>query len=244
MENSCLESAGACKGQLCKVALVTFTFSLIRASSMEYLVSGGWWQMVQVLTSKDPRVKERGMVRTSDGCSWGIPPQNSLLQGRSRKGSSYRPACSSYRYWVVTVTSHHSRCQGSVVQQGLGMGERRLIQATTGTESGRTEAWTEQLDTSLYCLALYYCGKILKINNLKREDRFIWTQFQKAQPTFGQHIASGPVAWTHGGTKLFTSWWSGNGDEECQRCKAFFKAMFLVISLPPKFYQFSSSAIS
>lgn len=46
MENSCLESVGAHKGQLCKVGLVTFTFVLIQASVMGHLGCDRWWQMV------------------------------------------------------------------------------------------------------------------------------------------------------------------------------------------------------
>lgn len=46
MENSCLESVDAHKGQLDKVGLVTFTFVLIQASVMGHLGCDRWWQMV------------------------------------------------------------------------------------------------------------------------------------------------------------------------------------------------------
>lgn len=58
MENSFLESVGTHKGQLCKVGLVTFTFSLIQASLMGLLVCDKWWQMVSFLTLKAPGLRK------------------------------------------------------------------------------------------------------------------------------------------------------------------------------------------
>lgn len=92
MENSCLEPAGAREGQLCKVALVTFTFSLVQLSLIDTwsVTGGGRWN----------RLMGRGMV-SHDTCykDWFLMRSSSTeLQGISRRGGSGDQPAQPYRY--------------------------------------------------------------------------------------------------------------------------------------------------